>query len=307
MSPLTASPPPAYLFCPASDQTKVERLDQRGAAAIVLDLEDAVAPQARPQARDVIRIHLSRLASRVPTYLRVNVIDSADGDLDLELARELRPHGIVLPKVENAEQVTRVVDRLSAPATPGGDTSRILVLPMIESAKGLRNVDEIAGSAPGQTPTLMLGTADLVADLGLDPGPDERELLFAKSVVVVAARAADLAAPIDGPVINLAGAGFVDACRLSRRLGFGARVCLTPAQAIEAARAYTQLDPATHRQLTARVAAFEGAVARGKSVARVGDDFVDGPVYQAARRALRRHDGFSAIAMSTPPSEETVL
>jgi len=294
---LTTSPPPAYLFCPAIDQTKVAKLDQRGAAAIVLDLEDAVAPQARPQARDIIRIHLSRLASHVPTYVRVNVVDSDDGDLDLELASELRPHGIVLPKVENAEQVVRVVNRLAGPATPGGDTSRVLVVPMIESAEGLRNVDEIARSAPGQIPTVMLGTADLVADLRLDPGPDESELLFAKSMVVVAARTADLAAPIDGPVINLGGAGFADACERSRRLGFGARVCLTPAQATEAARAYTQLDPATHRRLTARVAAFEEAVARGESVARVVNDFVDQPVYQAARRALRRHEDFSATVV----------
>jgi citrate lyase subunit beta/citryl-CoA lyase len=231
--------------------------------------------------------HLPRIASRVPTYVRINQVDSADGEIDLDLVALLHPHGVVLPKVEAAAQVRVVAERLS-----GAGADHTTILPMIESAQGLLNVNDIAQAATGHVQTLMLGTADLVADLGVTLSEDERELMLARSIVVVAARAAQLAEPIDGPVLNLDEKSFEDSCLVSRRLGFGARVCLTPGQARDAARAYTSLDRSTHQRLAALVTAFQEARRHGASVTRVGNTFVDPPVYEAAQRAMRRHETF---------------
>lgn len=285
-----ARTPPALLFCPADDENKVRRLPDRRVSAVVLDLEDAVAPAKRDLARQLLRDIGPAVATAVRTYVRVNAWGSDDFAPDIEVAVGLPIAGILLPKVEDPEQV-RALDKAIAVREVPGSTPRIL--PMIETAEGLINVREIARSAPGRIETLVLGTADLATDLGLTPSADEHELEPYRAEVVVAARAAGLPGPIDGPELNLESTDFDEKCKRSARAGFSGRVCLTPSQAEQAATAYTELAPAALRRLLNLVEDFEAMHADGVAVARIDGVFVDSPVYRQARRALHRHFTFA--------------
>jgi citrate lyase subunit beta/citryl-CoA lyase len=284
------SVPPALLFCPADDENKIRRLPDRGAAAVVLDLEDAVAPARREGARQLLSDIGATTATAVRTYIRVNAPGSDDMGLDIEVALRLPIAGILLPKVEDPQQVHALDAAITGSTAPGGAPR---ILPMIETATGLINVRDIARSAPGRIETLVLGTADLTTDLGLTLSPDERELAPYRAEIVVAARAAGLPGPVDGPELNLGATDFTETCERSARAGFSGRVCLTPGQASEAERAYTEVAPAELHRLLEVVEVFEAMQTDGLAVARIDGVFVDPPVYLQARRALHRHFAFA--------------
>jgi len=281
----TASPP-GILFCPADDERKLRRISERRAPAVALDLEDAVAPGRREHARRLLAELGPGIACSVRTYVRINAWGSPDVKLDIESLRGLPIAGVLVAKVESAEQI-RAIDEAMGTGSDG--FANPAILPMIETARGLVDVTAIANAAPGRIETLVLGTADLSADLGLTPSWDAVELAPYRATVVAATRAAGLSGPIDGPELNLDLATFSSSCERSRRAGFAGRVCLTPDQAQVASTAYTQLIAAEVDRLRNLVEAYEAARFDGLAVARVGDGFVDAPVYHHARRALDQH------------------
>lgn len=284
------STPPALLFCPADDESKIRRLPDRGVAAVVLDLEDAVVPARREAARQLLSGIGPTIAAAVRTYVRVNAWGSDDLALDIAVALRLPIAGILLPKVEDPQQVEALDKEIAASKDPGCAPR---ILSMIETAKGLINVRDIAHAAPGRIETLVLGTADLATDLGLTLSTDEPELAPYRAAVVAAARAAGLPGPVDGPGLNLGAGDFVETCKRSSRAGFFGRVCLTPNQAKVAGKAYTELAPAELHRLLNLVAVFETMHADGVAVARIDGVFVDPPVYRQARRSLHRHFTFT--------------
>ena len=184
---------------------------------VVLDLEDAVAPDAKEQARTNVCAALKKFGSR-DVVIRINPLSSADGRADLEAVRRAGPGAILLPKVEHADEIIAA-------------KSEIPFWAMIETPRAVLNLAEIAGSGVA---CLALGTNDLLKAMHAQYLPDRRNLWAVLTQTVVAARAHGLAV-IDGTYNDIRDdAGFAESCAQGRAFGFDGKTLIHPAQ-IEAA------------------------------------------------------------------------
>jgi citrate lyase subunit beta/citryl-CoA lyase len=260
----------AYLFVPADRPERIAKARASGADAVIVDLEDAVAPEAKVRAREALAALLDEAA---PLVVRINAAGTPWFDDDLELCRHPGVAAIMLPKAEGIDAVCTVVE-----------TTYQDVLPIIESARGLHEMDSIA-RVPGVI-RLAFGSVDLALDLGIDCDPDgaEIELLAFRSQLVLASRLAGLAAPVDGVSTAIDDLQRLQAdTERSRRLGFGAKLCIHPKQLATVQAVFT---PSPERLDWARrvCKAFETA---GGSAVAVDGQMVDLPVVQRARAVLR--------------------
>lgn len=271
-SPTSGLPPlpRAYLFVPADRPERIAKARASGADVVIVDLEDAVAPDAKLRARDALAQALNEAG---PLMVRINAAGSPWFDDDLELCRHPGVAAIMLPKAEGIDEVCSVVE-----------TTFKDVLPIIESARGVHETASIA-RVPGVI-RLAFGSVDLALDLGIDCAPDgaEIELLAFRSQLVLASRLAALAAPVDG-----VSTAIHDLPRLqkdverSRRLGFGAKLCIHPQQVAAVQAVFA---PDAERIAWARRVCTAYAAAGGAAVA-VDGQMVDLPVFQRARALLR--------------------
>ena len=262
--------PRAYLFVPADRPERFAKARASGADAVIVDLEDAVAPEAKARARDALAGALDESA---PLVVRINAAGTPWFDDDLELCRHPGVAAVMLPKAEGIDAVCTVVE-----------TTFKDVLPIIESARGLQEIHSIA-RVPGVI-RLAFGSVDLALDLGIDCDPDgaEIELLAFRSQLVLGSRLAALAAPVDGvsTAIHDVQRLQVDAER-SSRLGFGAKLCIHPQQVATVQAVFA---PSPQRIAWARRVCEAFAAAGGAAVA-VDGQMVDLPVVQRARAVLR--------------------
>lgn len=201
----------SFLFVPGSGPDRFEKALASGADVVVLDLEDAVAPEEKDQAlRDVVRW----LGAAGPAVVRVNAIGTPWHAGEVAALADLC--SIMLPKAEDAQDVASVAQRVG-----GG------VIALVETARGIRDVDTIASTGVAR---LALGTVDLAADLAVDP-TSWSALAYARGRIVVASAAAGLPAPVDGVSTRL---DDIEALRTethaARDLGFGAKLCIHPRQ-----------------------------------------------------------------------------
>jgi citrate lyase subunit beta/citryl-CoA lyase len=277
------------LFAPGSDARKLERVVSFGADAVVLDLEDAVADAEKTAARGLVRAALDGYETDVSAWVRVNGEQTGRLADDVGGVAGVRLAGIMVPKVEDPETLPRV-DALLADREEalGMEPGSVALLAIVETARGLVRVDEIAAAAPARLLTLVFGLGDFSVDIGVDVSSDGDELLYARSRIVVAARAADVEPPVDGPYLDIHDAEGLEAdCRRSRSLGFQGRVIVYPRQVDVAARAYSELSPEEEARCREVVDAFEAAESAGSASIQVGGRFVDYPIYERARRKLR--------------------
>lgn len=267
----------SFLFVPANRPERFAKALASGADAVIVDLEDAVAPADKDAARQALLQAFAALnaAQRGRLLVRVNASGTPWQAGDLALGRELAAQGlgvVMLPKAESAEALAQAAAALG-PACA--------LLPLIESVAGLDAVDALAASP--QVLRLAFGHLDFQADAGLACGPDEAELLPVRLALVLASRRAGLAAPIDG-----ISPGTQDTARLasdtarSRRGGFGAKLCIHPAQVAVVHAAFA---PGAQELEGARrvMAAFEAA---GGGVFSLDGRMVDAPVLKLAQRTL---------------------
>jgi citrate lyase subunit beta / citryl-CoA lyase len=269
---------------------------QFGSDAIVLDLEDAVANAEKIGARASTRAALPTYLENVAVVVRVNGVHTGllEGDIEAVVCPEL--DCIMVPKVESVETL-RTVDSLvvrleQERAIPKG---QIRLLPLIETALGLVRCEELALSAPERVVTLVFGLGDFSVDIGVDLTREATELLYGRSRVVVAARAAGMAPPIDGPYLDIHDLdGLVENTLLSRRLGFQGRVVVYPAQVDPVQRTYSELSPDEIEQAQRVVEAFEEAEASGLASIQVDGRFIDYPLYHRACHRLLLHEAFVA-------------
>ena len=279
----------SLLFAPGNHPRKVAKVGSFGADALVLDLEDAVAIGEKEKTRGVVR-------SALPTYtrgvvsVRINGLQTGLALADLEAVVCPDLDAVLLPKVESAEMLAEVDQALARHEKREGiPVGTIRVLPQIETALGILKVDEIALGAPVRVHTLIFGMADFTAELGVDLTADGTEILYARSRVVVAARAAGLAPPIDGPyLLSLHDHdGLVEDCRRVRQLGFAGKVVIYPPHVAPVNAAFAALSDEEHRRLREIVAAFEAAETAGSASIQVNGVFVDYPIYKRALHKLR--------------------
>lgn len=264
----------SFLFVPGNRPERFAKALASGADAVIIDLEDAVPLDAKDAARDALFAAWSGLdaAERARLLVRVNPAGTPWHAADLAAVASLTGLGaLMLPKAENAQQVEQAFR-----------TSSMLVLPLIESAEGVGQIDAIARAAG--TLRLGLGHIDLQADLGMRCGPDEAELAPIRLAMVVASRRAGLPAPVDGVTTATTDAQVLaqDAQR-SRCFGFGAKLCIHPVQVagVHQALAPTEAEcDWARRVLAAEVSAGGGAFS-------VDGKMVDPPVLLLARKILQ--------------------
>ena len=182
----------SYLYVPGSDPRRIEKALASEADAVVLDLEDAVAPNRKEEARETVAGFL-RSRHEKPIFVRVNAPGSALAEEDIEALAGPKLAGLRPPKTESAEAVRRVAKRLEDLRCEAG------IQCLIESALGLELVFEIA-RAHERVVGMSLGEADLAADLGVR---DDAGLFYARSRLVVATRAAGLPGPVQSVYTNV--------------------------------------------------------------------------------------------------------
>jgi citrate lyase subunit beta/citryl-CoA lyase len=261
----------SYLFVPATDARRVDRALASDAHAVIVDLEDAVPEAGKDDARRLVAARLRERRPRGAQLVRINGLDTAHARADLEAVEGLALDGVVVPKAE-----PQPVYSLAPSGAP--------VVALVETATGLRRAFETA-TRP-RVAKLMLGVVDLAAELGATPGPDGRELLHARSALVVDSVAAGLGGPIDGPCTAI---GDEDALRAetvaAKALGFAAKACIHPAQLAVVHEAFAPLAEELERARRI-VAAADEATAGGRGALAVDGQMVDAPVVARARRLL---------------------
>jgi citrate lyase subunit beta/citryl-CoA lyase len=264
--------PITYLFVPGDRPDRFDKALDAGADAVILDLEDAVPAAAKASARAAIaqwiatRPHLDQRVA-----LRINAASTSAFDADLALLSALRIRLAILPKAETPAQIARV----TASLPPNG-----CVLPLIETARGVHNVDAIA-LAPG-VQRLALGTLDYAVDLDLSG--DERGLVYPGSRLAIASRCADLDTPIAGVTSAIDDEQQLrDDVAFARALGFGAKLCIHPRQVAVVRHALlpTPADLEWARRVIVAAEGQEGAV-------QLDGRMVDRPILLRAQAIVDR-------------------
>lgn len=266
----------SFLFVPGHRPERFGKALASGADAVILDLEDAVPLNGKDEARAAIATAWATLSSaeRARLLVRINPVGTPWHMQDLSLLQQLVGLGsVMLPKAESSRAIADV-----ARACPG-----LPVLPLLESAEGFAQLDDIA-RAP-QVLRLGLGHIDLQADIGMACGPDETELAPARWALVTATRRARLAPAVDGvtTATNDASALLRDTQR-SRRFGFGAKLCIHPNQVAGVHQGFAPTE--AERDWAERVLAAEAEA--GGGAFSVDGKMVDAPVLALARQWLAR-------------------
>lgn len=260
----------SFLFVPGDRPQRYAKAVASGADAVIIDLEDAVAPAAKESARAACRDYL---AGGGRACIRINSLETQWGQSDLALCMLEGVAGIVLPKAETAQQLARLREH----TRPG-----VALLPLIETAAGLAAAGTIC-AAPG-VQRLMFGSVDFCLDLGLD---EDRDVLAPyRAMLVLAARSARLPGPVDGVTLAIDDqAALRLATGQARQAGFSGKLCIHPSQVAGVNAGFlpsaAQLDWAN--AVLTRAACSEGAFAfEGK--------MVDAPVLARARQLLEQHN-----------------
>lgn len=250
----------APLFVPANRPERFARAAASGADAVILDLEDAVAADAKDAARAALEAGFTEL----PVIVRINAHGTAWHGADVAAVAGMPVSGVILPKAEDAAITAAVARALGKP-----------VIALIESARGLANARAIA--AAGDVVRLAFGSVDFCADLGCE---HLREVLLpARSELVLASRLAGIAAPIDGVTVQIDDPALThDDAAHARALGLTGKLCIHPRQIAEVRRAFaptvTEIDWARR------------VLASGDGAVSVDGAMVDEPVRIRARAIL---------------------
>ncbi|QGZ93665.1 HpcH/HpaI aldolase/citrate lyase family protein [Terricaulis silvestris] len=266
----------SFLFVPAIDEKRLARVHERGADAVILDLEDAVPPEAKAAARAGLRGVAEGLAAKgVKVFVRVN----ADTPADIDAAVCGAVQGIVAPKVRGASQAADIVEAIGARA----NARPVDFIALIESASGIFNAAPIAGV--NGVSGLALGSEDLTAELGVAPTADSLDLPCKMIALAAATRGLmALGAPVSiGEFRDLD--LYRNAIALARRVGMTGTFCIHPAQVAVANDGFAP-SPAELDEARALLAAWREAEATGVGVIAHGGRMIDAPVVARAKRLL---------------------
>lgn len=280
------------LFAPGGRPELMEKAHRSGADALIFDLEDSVSADGKDQARQHIAQALQRGAG-LPVYVRVHDFHSDNLDADLAalapVAGSSLLEGIVLPKADCAAAVAGLDLRLAdLERRARRREGSLLIVPLIEDCRGLRNAFEIASASP-RVAGMSLASAeqgDLMADLGGCWTPESRALLYGRGKVVCDSRAAGIDWLIDGAFMNLKDdAALRKESALARELGFVAKMAIHPNQ-VPAIRA--TYSPSVQQVELARelIAAFRAAAAEGRGAVTYRGMMIDHANVRAAQRVL---------------------
>ncbi|QIY53510.1 CoA ester lyase [Streptomyces sp. RPA4-5] len=274
----------SWLFTPADRPDRYPARCRPGADAVVLDLEDSVAPGRK----DIARHHLARRGpDEIPVWIRVNGRGSAQWRDDLDIVARLPAvAGVMLPKTEHPGDLAA-----TAALLPEGTE----LIALLETCLGIENAFAIA-SEPSAV-ALAFGVADFRRETGLGDAPEA--WAYPRSRLVIASRAAGLRGPIDGPALHLDDVTVVqkEAAR-GREQGFTGKLCLHPAQIAPVNAAFSP-DPA-HLAWARRV--LEQAAGSDGAAIRVDGEMIDRPRLDHARDLVEAAATHTAVHGAPAPS-----
>jgi citrate lyase subunit beta / citryl-CoA lyase len=294
--PAVFRPRRSLLYMPGSNPRALEKARGLPADGLIIDLEDAVAIEAKESARAIVAAALSAggYGSR-ELVLRVNPLDSPWGHADLAAAATMPIDAVVLPKVESADRVRLTISLLDALGAP----ERLAIWCMIETPLGVLAAREIAAAGP-RLAALVLGTSDLTKELHAVSTRDRLPLITSLGLVMLAARAFGLAI-LDGVHLDLSDEeGFALSCRQGRELGFDGKTLIHPTQIAPANLAYAP-SPEEIEWSRRVVAAHAEAKATGKGIVLVDGKLIEGLHVENARRLLALAEELARITSVDTP------
>ncbi|GAB3976600.1 CoA ester lyase [Actinoallomurus acanthiterrae] len=256
-----------WLFVPGDRPERFAKATASGADQIIIDLEDGVTPDAKASAR---RAAAEWLAAGHAAWIRLNAPGTPWHDEDVSEMRGLTAlRGMVLPKSERPSDLALLASRLP----PGTG-----LMALIESARGIVNATAIADCGP--VTRLAFGAVDYSLDIDADDTGDA--LLFARSTLVVASRAAGKPPPVDSVTTDLTPHAAASDARRARALGFGGKFLIHPAQVAPAAEAFRPTDD----QLEWAYSVLDAASQAANGATSSGGHMIDRPVVERARRII---------------------
>ncbi len=269
----------SVLYMPGSNARALDKAKTLPADGLILDLEDAVAPDAKAMAREQVcaAVRGGGYGGR-ELIIRANGFDTPWGEADIIAAAQAGPDAVLLPKVEHAAQVQRAADLLVQHGAP----ETMTIWAMMETPKGILHAEAIAAAHPRLT-CLVMGTSDLVKDLNARHTPLRLPVAASLSLCLLAARAYGLSI-LDGVHLDLDDeAGFEAACRQGLDYGFDGKTLIHPKQVApcNAVFAPSEAEVARAQKI---IAAFEAATAEGKGVVLVDGKLIENLHVEQAKK-----------------------
>jgi len=277
------------LFVPGNRPDRIEKAFNTEADVIIIDLEDAVPLSEKESSRSNVREKVIQFANRI-ILVRVNALGSPfiKGDLDETIVEGV--NGIILPKVEKADDIHDINKLLleveKNRTLPDGS---IRIFPLIESAAAVQHVYNIVSTKtkPQRIYTVAFGAADYTLDMGIEMTMEGNELFYARSRIAIACRAAGIAPPVDTPfMIDLKNTdALISDARRAKELGFQGKLVIHPNQVEPCNRIFSPL-PEEIKMAKKIVKAFEESEAAGVAAIQLEGKFIDYPVVKRSKDIL---------------------
>ena len=286
----TARPRRSMLYMPGSNARALEKAKTLAADSLILDLEDAVAPDAKDSARDLVvaAVKGGGYGGR-ELVIRINGLDTGWGHFDVPAAATSGCDAVLLPKTESADQVMHLDNLMRDSGAP----EEMGIMCMLETPLGILHAEEIAASTP-RLSCLVMGTSDLAKDLHAAHTRDRLPMITSLGLCLLAARAYDCAI-VDGVHLALDDDdGLVDACRQGAELGFDGKTLIHPKQIDAANRAFA---PSAEEIDWSRriIDAHAAAEAEGKGVVVVDGRLVENLHVENAKRLVALAEAIAAL------------
>ncbi len=279
----------SVLYMPSSNERALEKAKSIACDGLILDLEDAVAPDAKPAAREsAAAAAASGEYGRRTVTIRVNGIGTEWHDADIVAAAQAGPAGIVVPKVNSADEVRSLVAAMEKAGAP--DHTKLWA--MVETPEAIFNVRELA-AASDRLAVLVMGTNDLVKELYAEHVPGRAPLMTSLSLSLLAARAAGVAI-LDGVYNDVKNEeGFLAECEQGRQMGFDGKTLIHPGQV---GPANEQFAPSEAAVEDARGVLEAWEAGKGSGVVTYKNKMVENLHVESAERTLSIHEAITALA-----------
>tara|TARA_R110000824_G_scaffold118960_10_gene271766 strand:- start:22832 stop:23716 length:885 start_codon:yes stop_codon:yes gene_type:complete len=292
MSDIIARPRRSVLYMPGSNARALEKARDIPADALILDLEDAVAPDAKQEARaQVISAVEQGGYGKREICIRVNGLDTPWGMDDIKAAVAAKPDAILVPKINSADDVLRADKALS----DAGASSSMQLWCMIETPLAILNIQAIAAQASSTRMTVwVMGTNDIAKELRASHTADRVPMLTSLGLSIIAARAYGLVA-LDGVYNDIKNEdGFVVICEQGRDMGFDGKTLIHPSQVGPCNTIFSpDADTVSFARLT--IAAFEAPENKGKGVLKVEGRMVEILHAEIAKRTVAIADAIAEL------------
>lgn len=273
----------SFLFVPGNNLSIIRKATFSDADCVIIDLEDAVAQSEKVTVRETVKEALLSFGRQKDIIVRINDISTPYWKKDLAYAVENGAKGVMMPKAESADGVRLVCQE--ARKISKDVLNEFEIIPLIETAKGVQFAYLIA-AADTMILRMAFGSIDFSLDIDCELTPNGLELLYARSQIVTASKAAGINAPIDAVYPDLSNEeGLEYEAKFARQVGFKAKLIIHPKQIPAVHSVFTPSETEIKRARDI-VLAFEEAEKNGIASIKVQNQLVDYPVYKKAKSLL---------------------